>query len=250
MGRGRRSGPPVRALAVRPGIAGGSDVPPQAPAPSLLGVVRDGVAYTDQMLDQAEALLAAHPLSGPVRDASYSLVCDLSGSLSQHRPAIHAAIGTCSALAHEVVATHEITGFDSTLEGPRHFQFKSFEEVTPSGLPALADDRVGGGGTPADAAVSFAAERLAARSDRERHMVLFIDGSPSDPEATRAQIAAARGRGQMVSIVGLGFDDLARSEIAKSFPEEDLLLAEAPDEVPNLFARVMVRASALHFGTR
>ncbi len=177
------------------------------------------------------------PSRAPRRTVALLVVADLSDSTADQRPelreALHLARLACDG-AGVAIAVHGFSGTDVV----EHQELLTWDgdEVA---LDAVLEPSVGGGTTPAAAAIDLGRRVLGARPETDRVLLVLTDGEPNGgPAVLRSAVDEARHDGVVVFGCYFGDDRRTRDALAACFDDDFAVLRDLRDAAPRVFARI------------
>ena len=177
------------------------------------------------------------PSRAPRRTVSLLVVADLSDSTADQRPelrdALHLARLACAG-AGVAIAVHGFSGTDAV----EHQELLPWDGEDVA-LDAVLEPSVGGGTTPAAAAIDLGRRVLGARPETDRVLLVLTDGEPNGgPAVLRQAVDDARHDGVVVFGCYFGDDRRTRDALAACFDDDFAVLRDLRDAAPRVFARI------------
>ncbi len=177
------------------------------------------------------------PSRAPRRTVALLVVADLSDSTADQRPmlreALHLARLACDG-AGVAVAVHGFSGTDAV----EHQELLGWDAGDVA-LDAVLEPGVGGGTTPAAAAIDLGRRVLGARPETDRVLLVLTDGEPNGgPAVLRRAVDDARHDGLVAFGCCFGDDRRTRDALAACFDDDFAVLRDLRDAAPRVFARI------------
>ncbi len=180
------------------------------------------------------------PSRAPRRTVALLVVADLSDSTTDQRPQLREALHLVRLAgdgAGVAIAVHGFSGTDAV----EHQELLPWDGADVA-LDAVLEPSVGGGTTPAAAAIELGRRVLGARPETDRVLLVLTDGEPNGgPAVLRGAVDDARHDGVLVFGCYFGDDRRTRDALAACFDDDFAVLRDLRDAAPRVFARIADR---------
>ena len=177
------------------------------------------------------------PSRAPRRTVALLVVADLSDSTTDQRPQLREALHLARLAADGAGVAIAVHGFSGT-DAVEHQELLPWDGDDVA-LDAVLEPSVGGGTTPAAAAIELGRRVLGARPETDRVLLVLTDGEPNGgPAVLRGAVDDARHDGVVVFGCYFGDDRRTRDALAACFDDDFAVLRDLRDAAPRVFARI------------